>query len=96
MLIFLQFDLNVLEIKAAAWQLSISIPKSFILHISFKNSNIKYYIYGNEIASKYIICDLGVHVSNDLSFNEHIYFICNFICWVINNIIVLFVVKILK
>ena len=47
----------------------------FFQHIGFKNSNIKYYIYGNEIASKDIICDLGVHISNDLSFNEHIYFI---------------------
>ena len=31
----------------------------FIQHIGFKNPNIKYYIYRNEIASEDIICDLG-------------------------------------
>ena len=52
----------------------------------FKNSNIKYYIYGNEIASKDIICDLDVHVSNDLSLNDRIYVFCKKAYWVINNI----------
>ena len=37
----LQFDLNAQEIWAAGWQLSICIPISFILHIGFKNPNIK-------------------------------------------------------
>ena len=54
----------------------ISIQKSFIARIGFKNPNNKYYICGSEIASKDIICDLGVLVSNDLSFNVHIYIIC--------------------
>ena len=82
----LQFDLNALEIWAAKWQLTISIQKSFIPHISFKNPSMKYYICGSEIASRDIICDLGMHVSNDLSFNDHIYINCKKAYWVINNI----------
>ena len=58
----------------------------FILDIGSKISNIKYYIYRNEISSKDIICDLGVRISNDLSFNDHIYITCMKACWVINNI----------
>ena len=89
----LQFDLNALEIWAAKLQLTISIQKSFILHIGLKNQNIKYYFCGSEIASKDIICDLGVHVSNDLFFNDHIYIICKKAYWVINNFFDFVVVK---
>ena len=82
----LQFDLNALEIWAAKWQLTISIQKSFILHIGFKNPKIKYHMCGSEIANKDIICDLGVHASIDLFFNDHIYIICKKAYWVIDKI----------
>ena len=66
--------------------MTISIQKSFILHISFKDPNIKYYTCGSDKASKDIICDLGVHVSDNFSFNYHIYIICKEAYWVINKI----------
>ena len=58
-----------------------------ILHFGFKNPSFKFNIYGNEIASKDIICDIIVeHVSNDSSFNDYIYITCKKTYWVIKNI----------
>ena len=52
-----------------------SITKTVNLHIGFhfNNPNIKCYIYGSEIANKVVVCDQRMHLSKDISVNNHIY-----------------------
>lgn len=68
---YFQNDLNVLAAWADAWQLQISVPKTFMLYLGSQNPRRVYDINGSAIVSKEVIKDLGVHVSSTLSWHSH-------------------------
>ena len=82
----LQKDLILIEKFAPDWQLIISIVKTYIMHIEFKNPNFKYFLNGVEIQCKENANNLGVLIRNDLSFDDHINKMCTKAYKVINRI----------
>ena len=56
----LQDDLILIEKFTRDWQLIISIAKTYIMHIEFKNLNFKYFFNGVEIQCKEVANDLVV------------------------------------
>ena len=66
-----QADIHEIAIWALKWQLVISLEKTVILHIGSKNSKRVYNLNGVNINSVTSVKDLGIHVSNDLSWRLH-------------------------
>jgi hypothetical protein len=67
----LQTDLDAVAMWADTWQLSISTSKTFLLHLGSKNPQMQYTINGVNIQGKDQVKDLGVIISNDLSWRAH-------------------------
>jgi hypothetical protein len=65
-----------LVIWSNKWQLKISTPKTFTLHLGKKNMKAQYIIDAKPIAATTTICDLGIQICASLSFEEHIIIIC--------------------
>lgn len=72
----LQDDLNSLYNWAKLWQLTISLPKTFVLHLGFNNPKHVYTINDTPILSKQSISDLGVIIDSNLKFVEHVNTVC--------------------
>ena len=53
------------------WQLSISIPKTFILHTGNKNPQHNYHVRNQTLENKETIKDLGIYVTSTLSCSYH-------------------------
>ncbi len=68
----LQEDLNAIAVWANSWQLTISILKTFVMHIGLRNPKQVYKINNVDIIAVQSIKDLGVYVSEDLLWHEHI------------------------
>ena len=66
----LQDDLNSICEWANTWQLQISIPKTFIVHLGYLNPCHDYRLSDNVIVSKCEVKDLGINISNDLSWHS--------------------------
>ena len=66
-----QLDIDAISSWAKTWQLTISLTKTLMLHIGYKNAKHIYNINGNVIVSVTSVKDLGVYVSNDLSRKFH-------------------------
>ena len=72
----LQEDLNNLERWESDWQMSFHPEKCEVIHITTKKKPIlhKYTLHGHTLSSVPQIKYLGVHFSNDLKWNTHIFF----------------------
>ena len=57
----MQIDLDAIIAWAKMWQLSISINKTYLLHIGAKNPRHVYNINGQSIIAVEAVKDLGVH-----------------------------------
>jgi ribonuclease P/MRP protein subunit RPP40 len=70
----LQLSLDCLCAWADQWQLTINISKCSVLHIAPKTNqaSCNYFINGIQIPTDSSCVDLGVTVSEDLSFNNHV------------------------
>jgi hypothetical protein len=68
----LQWDLDAISVWASKWQLTLSIPKTFILHFGSNNPLRMYTINGVSIAPLQSVKDLGITVSESLSWHEHV------------------------
>ena len=66
-----QADIHEIAIWTLKWQLVISLEKIVILHIGRKNSKRVYNLNGVIISSVTSVKDLGIHVSNDISWRLH-------------------------
>ena len=80
----LQNDLILIEKFACDWQLIISIAKTYIMNIGFKNPNFKYF-FNIKIQCKEVANDLDVLIRN-VFFDEHINTMCTNAYKVINSI----------
>jgi ribonuclease P/MRP protein subunit RPP40 len=67
----LQTDLQAVVLWADTWQLSVSTSKTFLLHLGPKNPHIQYKIKDVNIQAKGLVKDLGVVMSDDLSWHAH-------------------------
>ena len=76
----LQEDITRLDIWAQLWQLSFNASKCKVMHIGTKNQKRKYYMMqdGNkvEIETTTLEKDIGVHVDDELKFDQHIEIKC--------------------
>ena len=70
----LQSDLHKLSTWSSTWKLSFNPSECRVLHITKKKSPLKhpYYLYGSKLSESDVHPYLGVHISNTLSWNEHI------------------------
>ena len=68
----MQIDLNAIIAWAKMWQLSISINKTYLLHIGAKNLRHVYNINGQNIVAVVTVKDLGVHVTSDLNWSVQV------------------------
>jgi hypothetical protein len=70
----LQLSLDSLSVWADQWQMAINISKCSVLHIAPKtlHNSCNYFINDIQIPSHSSSVDLGVTISEDLSFNDHI------------------------
>ena len=75
----------LLKTGARDWQLIISIPKTYIMQIGFKNPCFKYFINSVEVQCKKAANDLGILICNDLSLDVHINTLCTKAYKVINS-----------
>ena len=66
-----QADIHEIAIWELKWQLVISLEKTVILHIGKKNSKREYNLNSINISSITSVKDLGIRVSNDLSWRLH-------------------------
>ena len=67
-----QNDLDVLAAWSKLWQINIAIDKTFIMHIGKHNPIHVYTVNSKAISVINFIKDLGVYISNDLTWNGHI------------------------
>ncbi len=72
---FLQLDINALMKWADLNQLKIAFSKCGIIHLGYKNPKRRYYFDNDLIPTLETIRDLGVTISSNLKFSEHIQFI---------------------
>ena len=70
--ILVQDSLNCLCDWARDNQLTLSIPKCFVLHLGHSNPKISYFLNNIELSSDLACKDLGINMSCNLRFNEHI------------------------
>jgi hypothetical protein len=68
----LQTFLTLINDWTETWQLKISVEKCYILHIGKKNPNFEYTLSSSNIPVKNECKDLGVVISDDLTFEKHI------------------------
>ena len=68
----LQNDLDALAARSKLWQLNIAIDKTFIMHIGKNNPIHVYTINSKAISVINAIKDLGMYISNDLTWNAHV------------------------
>ena len=68
----LQNDVNALAVWSKLWQLNIAIDKTIIMHIGKHNPIHVYTINSKVIFVINVFKDLGVYVSNDLTWNAHV------------------------
>ena len=68
----MQIDLFAIIAWAKMWQLSISINKTYVLHIDAKNPRHVYNINGQYIVARETVKDLGVHVTSDLNWSVQV------------------------
>ena len=66
----LQADLNKVGEWSKNWQMPFNLDKCKVMHIGYKNQNVKYTLQGKEIQSVEQEKDLGVIISNDLKFSK--------------------------
>ncbi len=67
----LQTALQKLGTWSNSWQLDVAPLKCFSLHLGYKNPKITYDLNGVKIKASTTCRDLGVNVSDDLSFSNH-------------------------
>ncbi len=68
----LQSALSVLETWTTAWDLSLAVPKCLLLFLGRLNAKHSYRLFGHELQAVPAVRDLGVIVSEDLSWFPHI------------------------
>ena len=76
----LQLDLHAVSEWCTQWELNLNLDKCKFLRFTAKQSdnNTTRYSLNNQIISmEQEICDLGIHISNPLSFQSHYKFICS-------------------
>ena len=70
--LLINFNLTLMLLNwAKQWQLDISIPQTFILHLGSNNPKLPYFIDGRLLSSVDCIKDLGVYVTPNLSWHSH-------------------------
>ena len=92
----LQTDINNIANWAANWQLTISLSKTVMLHIGNKNVRHAYELNNNVIKSVTSVKDLGVYVSDNLSWRLHCTETAKRACKVANIILHSFASKSIK
>jgi ribonuclease P/MRP protein subunit RPP40 len=68
-------DISNISKWASDWQLPLNIGKCTVLHIGDKNPSHGYYLGGVELLKSSSCLDLGVLVTSNLSWSEHIVFL---------------------
>ena len=61
----MKIDLKKIEDWSEKWQMPFNIDKCKVLHIGFKNKEVKYELFGREVESCEMERDLGVIITND-------------------------------
>jgi len=67
----LQNALNIISQWSSDWALEISTQKTFVLNIGSKNPKYTYTLNGDILQITSVIKDLGITITNDLSFDLH-------------------------
>ena len=62
-------DLKKIETWASLWQMPFNTEKCCVMHLGNGNPNLKYYLNGSELKTSNEKKDLGVLITNDLSFS---------------------------
>ena len=68
----LQLALDNISLWCSDWQLSINVKKCVVLHLGNKNAHYPYFICGNQLLVPHRVCDLGILIDSDFSFESHI------------------------
>ena len=68
----IQESLNSVSHWSDIWQLALNIPKCIVFHLGKNNPQFTYRVKGVPIRSENTAIDLGVIVSKDLTYREHI------------------------
>lgn len=72
----LQADLEALENWCSKWLLSLNVSKCVVLHVGKHNPRYNYNICGTSLQHVASHCDLGITVTEDLSWTAHVQRIC--------------------
>ena len=68
----IQESLNSVSHWSDIWQLALNIPKCIVFYLGKNNPQFTYRVKGVPIRSENTVIDLGVIVSKDLTYREHI------------------------
>jgi len=68
----LQNVLAHLSIWCSQWQLTVNLSKSCVIHLHKDNNKHTYFLDGKPVPVVDTICDLGITISSDCSFDQHI------------------------
>ena len=83
----LQNDLNKVSLWLNTRQLSLSLPKCTVLHCGSNNPNAFYYLSNSLLIPVNIMRDLGILMSSDLKFKDHIVTVCRKSKFTVNSIL---------
>ena len=68
----MQESLNSVSDWPDIWQLTLNIPKCIAFHLGKNNPQFVYIVKGVPIPTESSVTDLGVIVSKDLTYHEHV------------------------
>ena len=83
----MQIDIGAIIAWAKIWQLSISINKTYLLHIGAKNPRHVYNINSQNIVAMETVKDFGVHVTSDLNWSVQVNEVIKTANWITNIIL---------
>lgn len=73
----LQQDLNTLMKWSSEWQLNVNFDKCHVIHLGYNNNHNIYHLHNTIISESKCEKILGVHIDNELSYTQHVFYVAD-------------------